>query len=280
MSSVSFQPATPAPVRKQRGHHRTSGWVPNQHGAWAMVIVPWVLGTWLRFHQGRGAAYALVLGLFWLVGYFTFHATSVWLKSRRQARYRRPVLVYGAITAALGLLTWALAGVALAWWVVPFVPVLAVALALAASRHERALVGGLLTVAAACLVVLVAAYASPAEVPSSDGTAVGLALACLGYFGGTVFFVKSMIRERGNAGFLAMSVGWHVAVLAAAVVASLLTGFPWAWAVLFAILVVRSLALPLVGPMRTDGLRFTPKQLGLAEGVFSLALMVIAFTTS
>lgn len=28
-----------------------------------MVVIPWLLGTWLRFHEGRGDAYALVGGL-------------------------------------------------------------------------------------------------------------------------------------------------------------------------------------------------------------------------
>lgn len=244
-----------------------------------MVVIPWLLGTWLRFHEGRGDAYALVLGLFWLAGYFAFHAASVWLKSHRQQRFLRPVVTYGAVAAALGLVTWALAGPALAWWAVPFVPVLVVALALAASRHERALVGGLLTVAAACLVVLVAAFESPALVPGRNGSAVGLALVCFGYFGGTVFFVKSMIRERGNRAFLALSVGWHVAVLAAAVAASLLTGFAWAWTAFFAAVAIRALVLPLVGPMRRDGRRFTPKQLGIAEAGFSALLIALALAT-
>lgn len=277
-----------SPTHPRSGHqrrHGVSGWVPNQHGAWAMVTIPWLLGAWLRFHEGRGAAYALVLGLFWLAGYFTFHASSVWLKSRRQARYLRPVLVYTAVAAVLGVATWALGGVALAWWVVPYVPVLGIALALAASRHERALVGGLLTVAAACLIVLVAGFASPAEVLAGWGTvavgrAVGLALTCFGYFGGTVFFVKSMIRERGKAGFLALSVGWHVLVLAVAIAAATMTGYPWAWTVFFAATAVRSLALPLAGPMREHGLRLTPKQLGIAEAVFSVALVAIAMATA
>lgn len=267
---------------RRRHRKATSGWVPNQHGAWAMITVPWVLGTWLRFAQDRPAAYALVLGAFWLAGYFTFHAASLWLKSHRQPRYRTPVLVYGGLAAALGLATWWLGGAALAWWALPFLPVLGIAFALAASRHERALVGGLLTVGAACLVVLVAAYESPALLASEPGAraAIGLALACFGYFGGTVFFVKSMIRERGNAAFLAASVGWHVAVLAGAVVAALTAGASWAWAVFFAVVLARTVAFPLVGPMREHGRRFTPKQLGIVEIFFTLALVAIAVTTT
>lgn len=275
-------PASDHATRTRRGGRRrgTTAWVPNQHGAWAMIIIPWGLGTWLRFHEGRGEAYALVLGLFWLAGYFAFHAASVWLKSRRQRRHLAPVLTYGAVAATLGLATWAIGGLALAWWALPFVPVVVIALALAASRHERALAGGLLTVGAACLMVLVASWESPALVPGNGGTAVALALVCFGYFSGTVFFVKSMIRERGNPGFLALSVGWHTAVLVAAVVAGALSDFSRAWTVFFAVLLVRSLVLPLVGPMREWGRRFTPKQVGIAEAVFSVALIGIAVSTS
>ncbi|WOP19944.1 YwiC-like family protein [Raineyella sp. LH-20] len=273
-----------APSTRTR-RHRTGGWVPNQHGAWAMVVIPWSLGTWQRFRDGEGAAYALLLGLFWVVGYFAFHATSLWLKSRRQHRYLRPTVTYAAAAAVLGVATWWSAGPALIGWAVPFVPVLAVALLLAARRRERALIGGLLTVAAASLVVLVARFASPLEVVDGWGTptvgrAVGLALICLGYFGGTVFFVKSMIRERGNAGFLALSVGWHVAATAVAVLATLLAhAAPW-WAVFFGLTTVRSLALPLIGPMRPSGPAFTPRQLGLAEAMFSVALVGLALATA
>ena len=265
--------------------HGTGGWVPNQHGAWAMVTIPWFLGTWQRFRDGEGAAYALVLGLFWLVGYVAFHATSQWLKSRRQDRYRRPMVTYAAAAAALGALTWWLAGPSLIGWAVPFAPLLAVALVLAARRQERALVGGLSTVAAASLVVLVARFASPLEVIDGWGTptvdrALGLALVCLGYFGGTVFFVKSMIRERGNPGFLALSVGWHLAATAATILATASAGAsPW-WAIFFGLTTVRSLALPLIGPMRPGGPSFTPKQLGLAEAVFSVALVGLALATA
>ncbi|MEA5154878.1 YwiC-like family protein [Raineyella sp.] len=264
--------------------HGTSGWVPNQHGAWAMVTVPWFLGTWQRFRDGEGAAYALVLGLFWLVGYFAFHAASQWLKSRRQQRYLRPLVTYAAVAGVLGLVTWWLAGPGLIGWAIPFLPVLTVALALAARRHERALIGGLLTVAAASLVVLVARFASPMAVIDGWGSpqvdrAVALALVCFAYFGGTVFFVKSMIRERGNGGFLALSVGWHLAATAVALAGAALGGYAgWAW--FFAVTAVRSLALPLAGPMRRDGLRLTPKQLGLAEAVFSVALVALAIVSA
>ncbi|WP_239022333.1 YwiC-like family protein [Raineyella fluvialis] len=232
-----------------------------------------------------GAAYAVVLGVFWLVGYFAFHATSLWLKSRRQSRYLRPVVTYACLAGALGILTWWLAGPGLVGWAVPFVPVLAIALVLAARRRERALLGGLLTVAAAALVVLVARFASPLTVLDGWGTApvaraLGLTLVCLGYFGGTVFFVKSMIRERGNAGFLALSVGWHLAATAGAILAVMVGGAHVGWAIFFAATAVRSLVLPLVGPMRDGGLRLTPKQLGLAEAVFSIALVTLALLTA
>ncbi|QGF23676.1 hypothetical protein Rai3103_08315 [Raineyella fluvialis] len=41
-------------TRRHRPRLTSGGWIPNQHGAWAMVTIPWLLGTWQRFHDGQG----------------------------------------------------------------------------------------------------------------------------------------------------------------------------------------------------------------------------------
>lgn len=74
---------------------------------------------------------------------------------------------------------------------------------------------------------------------------------CLPYFLGTVFYVKTMIRERGNPAYRRWSAGYHV--LAFAAVAWL---GPWP-AALFAWLLVRAVLLP--------GRALTPKRVGLIE---------------
>jgi hypothetical protein len=65
-------------------------WVPNQHGAWAMLAGPLLVGI-----LAGGAAWVhLPLTVLWFLGYFAFFAAARWLKSRRRRRYLGPVVVY------------------------------------------------------------------------------------------------------------------------------------------------------------------------------------------
>src|SRR5690606_17383 len=106
-----------------------------------------------------------------------------------------------------------------------------------------------------CLMTLVAHDAGAGHV---DRRAWLLALVLALYFLGTVFYVKSAIRERGNVGFLALSVGFHV--VAAAVVAWL----SWPLGVLFSVLAVRAGLVPRLG--------WSPKRLGIGEIVATVAV--------
>src|SRR5690606_15721193 len=78
---------------------RSPGWVPNQHGAWAMLVTPLLVGVL----SGGPAWVHLPLALFWFLGYFAFFATGLWLKARRKARYRPPVVAYGIGAGVAGL---------------------------------------------------------------------------------------------------------------------------------------------------------------------------------
>ena len=102
---------------------RGPGWVPNQHGAWAMLATPLLVGVlaseprWVH----------LALAAFWVVGYFAFFATGLWLKSHRKARYLPPVRTYGLAALVLGAVVLVI-DPALVVWAPLFVPPLAVGL--------------------------------------------------------------------------------------------------------------------------------------------------------
>src|SRR5690625_1636315 len=74
------RPAGPGPAGKVSAGRRPSGkrrrrspgWVPNQHGAWAMVIVPALAGVLL---SGPSWRHVPLLGLWW-VGYFEIGRAS------------------------------------------------------------------------------------------------------------------------------------------------------------------------------------------------------------
>jgi hypothetical protein len=102
---------------------------------------------------------------------------------------------------------------------------------------------------------------------------VGATLVAAGYLVGTVLVVRSVIRERGNRGFVALSVGFHAAFLAVAMVA-----LPWPYAACAAGLLARAIALPFVERRRAGTSRpLRPVQVGIVEMVASTVLVIVAF---
>ncbi|WP_245854692.1 YwiC-like family protein [Flavimobilis soli] len=266
--------ATP-PATRRRRRRPTRGWVPDQHGAWAMLVVPLVVGV-----VASGGAWVHVpLALLWIVGYLAFFATGQWLRSRRKPRYLPPVRAYALACAPLGAVV-ALAEPRLLRWVPVFLPLLVVSLWCSHRRKDRSLVNDAVSVTAACLMLPVAYDAGRA--PTDGWPAVWLATALvLAYFVGTAFYVKTIIRERGNRTYLALSLAYHAAMVplplaAAAIMGRMVpgtSGSPVATldmgplVALNALLLLRALAVPRTGA--------TPKQVGVGEILVSTTLTVL-----
>ncbi|WP_405489147.1 YwiC-like family protein [Streptomyces sp. NBC_00096] len=226
------------PLNERPGNvpRKNASWIPDQHGAWAMLTVPFLAGTLLSPRPGW--AHALLLAA-WLLGYAAVFHAQQWLRLRRVAARRpavarghvRPAVVIGGASALAGiplavLHPWLLlAGAAAA----PFV---AVNTWYAARNRERALVNGLVAVVPACGMLLVAARLGGGGPPWAP------AAACLLYFGGTVPYVKTMIRERNSRTYHRASVAYHAAAVALAALLS-----PWL-AIPFAACLARAAALP------------------------------------
>ena len=117
----------------------------------------------------------------------------------------------------LGLVSLFACGLPVLGWLVILGPLMLLALWLASAGRERSLAGGAVTVAMASLMTLVARFVTP--------DAFGAAVDCghgdvrdrphrlvFGYLFGTVLYVKTMIRERGQPAWVAASVAWHAAI--------------------------------------------------------------------
>ena len=236
-----------------------------------MVIVPFAQGVALRARTDGLAVHLVPLFAFWLLGYFAFHAASQWLKApaRRRAGFVRPAWTYALASAACGVTTLVLGGPAMLGWVPVYLPLLVPALWLAAQRRERATLGGALTTAAAAVMVLVARYDSPWALLAAPDVRTPLLVAALAfaYFFGTVLYVKTNLRERGNPRYLWASVGWHAAWTSVAALAAL-AGWPTWWTVFFAATTVRAAWVPRQHPA------WTPKRIGVLEVAFSAALLL------
>ena len=180
-----------------------------------MLVVPVVVGAVIAGPTWR---HALLL-LAWLVGFCAFSAAGLWLRSGRRARYVPPLRFHATATGVLGVALLAAAPGLLRWAPV-FVVLLAVSLASSARRADRGWLNDVLTVLAACLMTVVSAglrggWGGSWVPPGADEPRAWVAAGLLvGYFVGTVPYVKTLIRDRGDGRVLAVSVGYHAALAA------------------------------------------------------------------
>lgn len=245
-TATTVVPARPS--RRGAGRRR---WVPPQHGAWAMLAVPYLAGLLVAGYRWPDPPLAVAWLAGYLLSYFVFQA----IKSRRPGRFHAQLLVYGCVAAPLTAVVVA-ARPAVLWYAPAYAALFAVNAWYAARRRERALLNDLASVVQSCLMVLVVATVAGV----SPVAVLDVLVLCMAYFVGTVFYVKAMIRERGNATYRRWSIGYHMLALAVAAWIS-----PWA-AGLFAWLLVRAALLP--------GRGLSPKRTGLIEIANSVLLLV------
>jgi hypothetical protein len=244
-----------------------------------MLALPVAVGWILRFQEGAPAAPELLLVVgCWVFGYLAFNAAAAWLKApaRRRPAARPPLLAWSSLTIGFGAAALVAVGPGLLGWGIAFGPLVTAALWLASLRRERSLLGGALTVAAASLMTLVTRFIVPGEFLSawatpSGATALVHTWFVFGYLFGTVFFVKTMIRERGHQGWLAASIGWHVALLVVAVWLAGTRGVGLAWPVLFGATLGRAWLLPRLAARRS----VRPLAIGLVEITNTLAFVAV-----
>jgi hypothetical protein len=242
-------------------------WIPKQFGAWAILAVPLLLGV----AATRPSPWHALLAVAAACAYLAFVAALEWTRSRRPAQLRPAVAFGTGVTLAGAILLTVQPALA---WIGLFVVVAgAVTLAASLAGHPKSVVVSLVEVVQALALVPAAALVAgvpPGEVLENAAVARATLAAGL-YLVGSVLMVRSLIRERGNRGFLALSTAYHAA--AVGVAAWLLA---WPYGVLAAALLVRAVVLPQI--QRRSGTRLRPIHIGMVEIVASLALVGLAFS--
>ncbi len=274
-------------VKKTKKSLSYRGWLPNYHGAWAMISVPILIGI---IHAGFHPIHWILL-LLWWISYFCFFACTMWLRSKRQSFLLPPVQVYA--TALVVLTIWLAFYVPyLAWWLLLFIPLFLVTVWETMQRRERSFLNDTVTIVAACLMLPVAydlgttgacfqgvgsagilgtgylANARCGVFSHADWQLIWV-LTCLvcGYFIGTVFYVKTNIRERRSKPYLIASFVFHLIFTIGAFKAADYQFVPLSHAYVWVFLTCRSLAVPWYGRHRHW---LSAKKIGMGEAVFSL----------
>ncbi|MDO5710923.1 MAG: YwiC-like family protein [Micrococcales bacterium] len=252
---------------------RSPGWMPRQHGAWAMLLLPLAAGV---VRSGGDRIHVLLLAAC-LAGYLAFQAAGRWATSGFRSRYRAPVFAYGSLAAPL-ILALVLVRADLLVWAPVFIGCALLSLLFSWRRRDRHLGNDAVTILAASLLALVAyqaGYDPGGTIEVGWRTMWAVTAAIFAYLFGTALYVKTMIRERGRSGYVWASVGYHTVVTALAAAIALRPALPpglhhravATLAVFFAVMTVRAWALA--------GRPIRPLAVGLGEIASSVALLAI-----
>jgi len=240
-------------------------WFPGQHGAWAMLAVPFLLGI----AASAPSPWQLVLAVAAIAGYLASATAQAWLRARRRPNYVFSLVVYATAFALAGLVL-VLSHPALLATALVVGPAGAIALAGARPGTRRELAGSLAQVAIVLTLVPAAAWLAG---PIDPAAVLALTLVAAGYLVGTVLVVRSVIRERDSVWFALLSFGFHAALVLAAA-----AFLPPAYAAVAAGLAARAAILPILRRRRAGTSRpLRPVHAGAVEIIASLTLVTIAF---
>ncbi|WP_172193746.1 YwiC-like family protein [Saccharibacillus qingshengii] len=227
-------------------------YIPNQHGAWAMLLLPFLLGL----SVAGARTVHIPLFLCWLFMYLFSFPVLQWIKTRRTERYLKPAVVYGVILIPLvGIVVGAQPK--LIGYGILLLAAFAIPAYFAKNKNERALLNDIVAILLFCSFIYPVVYVSAGI--EADWTRTTLLFLLLGlYFVGTALYVKTVIREKKNPRYYRISVGYHALLIPFAAWLSL------PLALVFAILLLRAVFLP------KKGLKI--KQTGTAEIGFAVLL--------
>ncbi|MDA7027934.1 YwiC-like family protein [Bacillus sp. CLL-7-23] len=176
--------------------------IPKQHGAWAMLVIPFFLGM-----VGGGADVKHIpLFLGWLFLYLATFPVMMLVKKKNIAYYRKWVAIYGMISILfLLIVVWAVPMLILFGF--SLVPFFLVNLFYAKKNHDRAFVNDIVAIIVFSVGGLASYWVGEGRL---DGWAWFIFIQSILFFMGSAFYVKSMIREKNNKQFKYCSWGYHL----------------------------------------------------------------------
>lgn len=247
-----------------------------------MIFAPIVVGAIL----GGFAWWQLFLAVASLFVFLSYDLLSYWIQTvvprrkvagtpvrmrfERGRKYLPPLFTYGALMV-VALLVLVVREPRLLWFGLAIIPLASVALQQMWVGQPRSFLARATMILAASLLVPMTALLGSRPLDWEQVWTLTLVLAA--YFIGTIAYVKTMIRERGNPTWLRFSLTYHAILVALATVGAFL-GYASPWLVVaFVVLLVRAWGFPYLSSHRPRPLK--PAIFGSAEFLFS-AMVVTA----
>lgn len=187
-------------------------WIfPREHGAWAMLIMPFLLGMAI---SGATFWHALAgIGLFF--GYLAMNAMLTIVRQPKRMKEALLSLVVYSGVAGLFLLAPFLSNPSAFAPMLAMFPLIGVSLLFIIKKKERHFGNDLVGITALTMLLPIAAFLG------NEVTYENILLAMLLniiYFTGSVFYVKALFREKTNQSFRLIGILFHVIVIAAVLI--------------------------------------------------------------
>jgi hypothetical protein len=178
--------------------------MPKQHGAWAMLIIPF----WLGAAASEIIWQHVPFFIGWLLLYLGTYPLLLMFKKKKIPFYRKWALIY-IIPALAFLMVPLFTTPTIVSFGLAMIPFFLINAYFSAKNKERALLNDLSAIVVFSIAGLASSY-----LPNSDinENAILVFASSILFFTGSTFYVKTMIREKKNSQFKWISWTYHLLV--------------------------------------------------------------------
>lgn len=189
-------------IMKQERSVSMKALIPKQHGAWAMLLIPFCLGI----VKGGAVLWHIPLFLGWLFLYLAVYPVTLALKKKQINAYQKWIFYY-SVPACSFLLAAVIHKPSFIWLAFSLLPLFLIHVYYARRKNERALLNDFAGVFFFCAGGFASCWLGTETL---DGWAWFIFAQSSLFFIGSSFYVKSVIREKNNRGFAYWSWGYHL----------------------------------------------------------------------
>lgn len=178
--------------------------LPKQHGAWAMLIIPFWLGilttgfTWQHIPFFIG----------WILLYLATYPMLLIFKKKKVSFYIKWTLIY-LVPAVFLLLVPLVARPHIIMFGIVMMPFFIINAYFSSKNRERAILNDL---SAICIFAIAGLASSFLKYGELNSDSILVFVATILFFVGSTFYVKTMIREKRSNGYKYISWGYHLVV--------------------------------------------------------------------
>lgn len=179
--------------------------LPKQHGAWAMLIIPF----WLGVIASNFLWQHILFFIGWLFLYLATYPMLLLFKRKKISFYRKWTIIY-MLPAMIFLLVPLLTRPSIILFGVVMIPFFCINAYFSSKNNDRAFVNDVSAIIVFGIACLASSFLGEGFISNSSWLAF---FSSTLFFIGSTFYVKTMIREKKSITFRNISWGYHVLVL-------------------------------------------------------------------